>query len=45
MMTFLENKKNIDYNDDDIVFEKVNQFQYLGAIPSVKDSWSREILT
>ncbi|CAI6360223.1 unnamed protein product [Macrosiphum euphorbiae] len=44
-MKLLENEENTDGDDDDedVVFEKVNEFQYLGAMLSVKNDWSREI--
>lgn len=45
IMKLLENEENTDGDDDDedVVFEKVNEFQYLGAMLSVKNDWSREI--
>lgn len=44
-MKLLENEDSTDddYDDEDIVFEKVNEFQYLGAMLSVKNDWLREI--
>jgi len=29
--------------DDDVIYFKVNEFQYLGAMLSVKNYWLREI--
>jgi len=43
-MKLLESEKNTDDDDEeDVVFEKVNEFQYSGAMLSVKNDWSREI--
>lgn len=46
LMKLLDNEDSTDDDDDDEedeVFEKVNEFQYLGAILSVKNDWLREI--
>jgi hypothetical protein len=46
IMKLLENEENEENTDDDdgtVVFEKVNDFQYLGAMLSIKNYWSREI--
>jgi hypothetical protein len=45
-MKLLENEKNEENTSDDdeaIGFEKVNKFQYLGAILNIKNDWSKEI--
>jgi len=43
IMKLLQNEENTDDDDEDVVFEKVNEFQYLGVMLSVKNDWSREI--
>jgi hypothetical protein len=43
IMKLLENKEDTDDEDEDVVFDKVNEFQYLGSMLSVKNYWSREI--
>lgn len=42
-MKLLENKKDTDNEDEDVVFEKVNDFQYLGFVLGVKNDWSKKI--
>ena len=46
IMKLLENEENEENTDDDdeaVSYEKVNEFQYLGAMLSVRNDWSREI--
>lgn len=39
-MKLLENEKNMD-DDEDVVFERVNEFQYQGTTLSVKNDWNK----
>lgn len=41
-MKLLENKDSTD-EDKDVVFDKVNEFPYNGAMLSTKNIWSREL--
>lgn len=43
IMKLLENEENTGDDDEAVVFEKVNEFQYLGIMLSVKNNRSREI--
>jgi len=43
IMKLLENERNTDDDDEDVGYEKVNEFQCLGAMLSVKNNWLREI--
>lgn len=43
MTKLLENEENTDEDDEGVVFEKFNEFQYLGAVLSVENDWSSEI--
>jgi len=42
IMKLLKIEESMD-DDEDVVFEKVNEFQYLGGMLCVKNDWSREI--
>jgi len=42
-MKLLENEENTGDDNEAVAFEKVNEFQYLGVMLSVKNDWSREI--
>lgn len=42
-MKLLENEENTGDDDEAVVFEKVNEFQYLRVMLSIKNDWSREI--
>lgn len=42
-MKLLENKKDTDNEDEDAVFEKVNDFQYLGSVLGIKNYQSNKI--
>lgn len=44
IIKLLENEKDMDNDDEDAIFEKVNQFQYLGAMLTVKNDCSRVIV-
>lgn len=40
LMKLLENEEDTG-DDEDVVFEKVNKFQYLGAMLNVKKDWNK----
>jgi len=42
-MKLLENEDDTEDDDEDVTFERVNEFQYLGVMLSVKNDWSKEI--
>lgn len=43
IMKLLENKEEMDIEDEDVVLEKVNDFQYLRSTLGVKNDWSKKI--
>jgi len=41
IIKLLEIEENTDDDDEDVVFEIVQEFQYLGAMLSIKNDWNK----